>query len=102
MAMRWLDASRYADTSGYQNDGWREMWRWQDWVIDAYNANMPFDQFTVEQLAGDLLPKPSLEQMIATGFNRNHRGNAGRIVPEEFQVEYVVDRVDTTFTIWQG
>ena len=103
MAMRWLDASRYADTSGYQNDGWREMWRWRDWVIDAYNANMPFDQFTVEQLAGDLLPNPSLEQMIATGFNRNHRGNAeGGIVPEEFQVEYVVDRVDTTFTIWQG
>lgn len=103
MAMRWLDAARYADTSGYQNDGWREMWRWRDWVIDAYNANMPFDQFTVEQLAGDLLREPTLEQMIATGFNRNHRGNAeGGIVPEEFQVEYVVDRVDTTFTIWQG
>ena len=103
MAMRWLDAARYADTSGYQNDGWREMWRWRDWVVDAYNANMPFDQFTIEQLAGDLLPEPALEQMIATGFNRNHRGNAeGGIVPEEFQVEYVVDRVDTTFTIWQG
>lgn len=103
MAIRWLDAARYADTSGYQNDGWREMWRWRDWVIEAYNSNMPFDRFTIEQLAGDLLPDPSLDQMIATGFNRNHRGNAeGGIVPEEFQVEYVVDRVDTTFTIWQG
>ena len=103
MAIRWLDAARYADTSGYQNDGWREMWRWRDWVIEAYNSNMPFDAFTVDQLAGDLLPHPSLDQMIATGFNRNHRGNAeGGIVPEEFQVEYVVDRVDTTFTVWQG
>ena len=103
MAIRWLDAARYADTSGYQNDGWREMWRWRDWVIEAYNSNMPFDAFTVEQLAGDLLPHPSPDQIIATGFNRNHRGNAeGGIVPEEFQVEYVVDRVDTTFTVWQG
>jgi len=103
MAIRWLDAARYADTSGYQNDGWREMWRWRDWVIDAYNSNKPFDDFTIEQLAGDLLPNPTLDQMIATGFNRNHRGNAeGGIVPEEFQVEYVVDRVDTTFTIWQS
>jgi hypothetical protein len=103
MAIRWLDAARYADTSGYQNDGWREMWRWRDWVIEAYNSNMPFDEFTVQQLAGDLLPKPTMGQRIATGFNRNHRGNAeGGIVPEEYQVEYVVDRVDTTFTIWQG
>ncbi len=103
MAIRWLDAARYADTSGYQNDGWREMWRWRDWVIEAYNSNLPFDQFTIEQLAGDLLPHPTLDQQIATGFNRNHRGNAeGGIVAEEFQVEYVVDRVDTTFTIWQG
>ena len=103
MAIRWLDAARYADTSGYQNDGWREMWRWRDWVIEAYNSNMPFDEFTIQQLAGDLLPDSTMDQMIATGFNRNHRGNAeGGIVPEEFQVEYVVDRVDTTFTIWQG
>ena len=103
MAIRWLDEARYADTNGYKNDGWREMWRWRDWVIEAYNSNMPFDEFTVQQLAGDLLPNPSLDQLIATGFNRNHRGNAeGGIVPEEFQVEYVVDRVDTTFTIWQG
>ena len=103
MAMDWLDAARYADTSGYQTDGPRDMWRWRDWVIDAFNDNMPFDRFTVEQLAGDLLPNASLSQQIATGFNRNHRGNAeGGIVPEEYQVEYVVDRVDTTATVWLG
>jgi hypothetical protein len=103
LASRWLDAARYADTCGYQNDGERFMWRWRDWVIDAYNQNMPFDQFTIEQLAGDMLPDPTLEQRIATGFNRNHRGNAeGGIIPEEYAVEYVVDRVDTTFTVWQG
>ncbi len=103
MAVRWLDAARYADTSGYQNDGPRSMWRWRDWVINAYNSNQPFDQFTIEQIAGDLLTDPSLDQRIATGFNRNHRGNAeGGIIPEEYQVEYVVDRVDTTFTVWLG
>ncbi len=103
MATRWLDAARYADTNGYQSDGERSMWRWRDWVIDAFNANMPFDQFTLEQLAGDLLIKPSLEQRIATGFHRNHRGNGeGGIVPEEYAVEYVVDRVDTTATVWFG
>jgi hypothetical protein len=79
------------------------MWRWRDWVIDAYNANMPFDAFTVEQLAGDMLPDATLEQRIATGFNRNHRGNAeGGIIPEEYAVEYVVDRVETTATVWLG
>lgn len=103
MASRWLDAARYADTNGYQSDGERSMWRWRDWVIDAYNRNMPFDQFTIEQLAGDLLPDATLAQRIATGFNRNHRGNAeGGIVPEEYAVEYVVDRVDTTATVWLG
>ena len=103
MAVAWLDAARYADTSGYQNDGPRSMWRWRDWVIDAFNRNLPFDQFTIEQIAGDLLPNPTLEQQIATGFNRNHRGNAeGGIIPEEYQVEYVADRVDTTFAVWQG
>jgi hypothetical protein len=103
MAIRWLDAARYADTSGYQNDGPRDMWRWRDWVIQAFNANMPFDRFTVEQLAGDLLPGATLDQKIATGFNRNHRGNSeGGIIPEEYQVEYVVDRVDTTSTVWLG
>ncbi len=103
MAIRWLDAARYADTSGYQSDGERWMWRWRDWVIDAFNANMPFDQFTIEQIAGDLLPNATLSQKLATGFNRNHRGNAeGGIVPEEYAVEYVVDRVDTTCTVWLG
>ncbi len=103
MAVRWLDAARYADTSGYQSDGERWMWRWRDWVIDAFNANMPFDQFTIEQIGGDLLPGATLPQKIATAFNRNHRGNAeGGIVPEEFAVEYVVDRVDTTCTVWMG
>jgi mono/diheme cytochrome c family protein len=109
MASRWLDAARYADTSGYQSDGERSMWRWRDWVIDAFNRNMPFDQFTIEQLAGDLLPPiagspgATRAQRIATGFNRNHRGNAeGGIVPEEYAAEYVVDRVDTTATVWLG
>ncbi len=103
MAATWLDAARYADTSGYQNDGPRSMWRWRDWVIEAFNNNMPFDQFTVEQIAGDLLENTSLNQRIATGFNRNHRGNSeGGIIAEEYQVEYVVDRVDTTATVWLG
>ena len=103
MAVRWLDAARYADTNGYQTDAERSMWRWRDWVIDAFNRNMPFDQFTVEQIAGDLLPGATLDQKIATGFNRNHRGNGeGGIIPEEYAVEYVVDRVDTTSTVWLG
>jgi hypothetical protein len=103
MASRWLDAARYADTNGYQTDGERIMWRWRDWVIEAFNNNMPFDQFTIEQIAGDMLPGATLEQKIATGFNRNHRGNSeGGVIPEEYAVEYVVDRVDTTFTVWLG
>jgi hypothetical protein len=103
MAARWLDAARYADTNGYQSDGERTMWRWRDWVIDAINANIPFDRFTVEQLAGDLLPGATLDQKIATGFNRNHRGNGeGGIIPEEYAAEYVVDRVETTATVWLG
>jgi hypothetical protein len=103
MAVRWLDGARYADTNGYQSDGERFMWRWRDWVIDAYNRNLPFDKFTIEQLAGDMLPHATLDQQIASGFNRNHRGNAeGGIVPEEYAVEYVVDRVETTFTVWMG
>ena len=73
MAYRWMEAARYGDTNGYQTDGPREMWRWRDWVIDAFRHNMPYDEFTVDQLAGDLLPNPTLDQRIATGFNRNHR-----------------------------
>jgi hypothetical protein len=103
MATRWLNAARYADTNGYQTDGPRIMYRFRDWVISAYNRNLPFDQFTIEQLAGDLLPSATLDQKIATGFNRNHRGNAeGGIIPEEYAVEYVADRVDTTATVWLG
>lgn len=103
MAVRWLDAARYADTNGYQTDGERSMWRWRDWVIDAFNRNMPFDRFTVEQIAGDMLPGANPEQILATGFNRNHRGNGeGGIIPEEYAVEYVVDRVETTSTVWLG
>ncbi len=103
MALEWLDAARYADTNGYQSDGERTMWRWRDWVINAYNNNMPFDQFTVEQLAGDMLPNATLDQRIASGFNRNHSLNAeGGIVPEEFLIEYAVDRVATTSTVWLG
>ena len=180
MATIWLDAARYADTNGYQTDGPRFMWRYRDWVINAFNRNPPFDEFTVEQLAGDLLPRGSSpvpsppssgerarvrglnvedappfkngappifppqkegtsedertphpnplpskargegtgpatplttatlptvadDRLIATGFNRNHRGNAeGGIIPEEFRVEYVVDRVETTSTVWLG
>ena len=103
MAVEWLDAARYADTNGYQTDGERSMWRWRDWVINAYNDNLPFDQFTVEQLAGDMLPNATLDQRIATAFNRNHSLSAeGGIVPEEFLVEYAVDRVATTSTVWLG
>ncbi|MBM3800805.1 MAG: DUF1553 domain-containing protein [Acidimicrobiia bacterium] len=103
MAIRWLEAARYADTNGYQTDAARIMWRWRDWVIGAYNRNMPFNQFTIEQLAGDLLPNATLEQKIATAFNRNHRGNGeGGIIAAEYAVEYVVDRVETTSTVWLG
>jgi hypothetical protein len=103
MAIRWLDAARYADTNGYQTDAERYMWRWRDWVIDAFNSNMPFDRFTIEQIAGDLLPNATVDQKIATGFNRNHRGNSeGGIVPEEYLAEYAVDRVETMSTVFLG
>lgn len=103
MALPWLDAARYADTGGYQGDIRKTQWPWRDWVIRAFNDNMPFDQFTIEQLAGDLLPNPTDEQRLATAFNRNHRINdEGGIIPEEFLVEYVADRVETTSTVWMG
>jgi len=103
MVWEWLDAARYADTNGYQGDPTRSMYFWRDWVIAALNNNMPFDQFTVEQIAGDLLPNPSQEQLIATGFHRNHmiNGEGGRIA-EESRVDYVQDRVETTGTVWLG
>jgi hypothetical protein len=103
MALPWLDAARYADTDGYQIDYTRSMWRWRDWVISAFNKNMPFNEFAVEQIAGDLLPSPTLDQKIATGFNRNQRTNGeGGIIPEEFAAEYVVDRVSTTASVFLG
>lgn len=103
MVLEWLDAARYADSNGYQQDKTRTMWPWRDWVIRAFNSNMPFDQFTIEQLAGDLLPNATLQQKIATGFNRNCmlNGEGGRI-PEESRNDYVFDRVETTSTIWMG
>jgi hypothetical protein len=103
MAVDWLDAARYADTNGYQVDRDREIYAWRDWVIDAFNANQPFDQFTIEQLAGDLLPNATLKQKIATGFHRNHMLNEeGGVIPEEFLAEYCADRVETTATVWLG
>ncbi|MGA8597963.1 MAG: DUF1553 domain-containing protein [Bryobacteraceae bacterium] len=103
MAVVWLDAARYADTNGYQYDGGREMWRWRDAIIDAFNRNEPFNQFALEQIAGDMLPNATLDQKIASGFNRNHRINTeDGIVPEEYAVEYVVDRVATTSSVFLG
>ena len=102
-ARKWLDLARYADTNGYNIDVPRSMWPYRDWVIRALNDNMPFDQFTVEQLAGDLLPEPSRDQLIATGFHRNTMINQeGGVDPEESRVEAVVDRVNTTSTVWLG
>jgi len=103
MAMDWLDAARFADTNGFQNDFARTMWPWRDWVIRAFNDNRPFDQFLIEQVAGDLLPNPTLDQKIATGFNRNNRTvtEAGSI-DEEWRIENAVDRVETTATVFMG
>jgi Protein of unknown function (DUF1553)/Protein of unknown function (DUF1549)/Planctomycete cytochrome C len=102
-AQEWLDLARYADTTGYQNDFPRQIWKWREWVINAFNANMPFDQFTIEQLAGDLLPNATLAQKVATGFNRNHPTNteAGE-EEDEYRSAYVVDRVNTTATVFMG
>ncbi len=103
MAVDWLDAARYADTNGYFSDRTRQAWLWRDWVIAAFNSNMPFDRFTIEQLAGDLLPHATLAQKIATGFNRNHMANnESGIIDEEYRVQYVMDRLDATATTWLG
>lgn len=103
MAMDWMDGARYADSNGYQADYERYQWRWRDWVINAYNKNMPFDQFTLEQLAGDMLPNATKDQIIATGFNRNHRINTeGGVIAEEWRVETVIDRLETTSAVWLG
>lgn len=101
MATHWLDLARYADTHGYYVDSHRDMWRYRDEVVSAFNRHQPFDQFTVEQLAGDLLPGGTLAQKVASGFNRNHMINfEPGAIPEEYQNEYIVDRVATTSTVW--
>ncbi|MDP4775171.1 MAG: PSD1 and planctomycete cytochrome C domain-containing protein [Opitutales bacterium] len=103
MAMWWLDAARYADTDGFQSDATRNNWPWRDWVVDAFNRNTPYDRFTLEQFAGDLLPDATAEQKLATCFHRNHmtNGEGGRD-PEESRVDYVLDRVNTMGTTWLG
>ncbi|HEY3837056.1 MAG TPA: DUF1553 domain-containing protein [Bryobacteraceae bacterium] len=103
MAMQWLDLARYADSHGYHIDSHRDMWPWRDWVIRAYSDNMPFDKFTVMQLAGDLVPNSTTDDKIATGFNRNHMINfEGGAIPEEYLNEYVADRAETTSNTWMA
>ncbi|MDA1214677.1 MAG: DUF1549 domain-containing protein, partial [Planctomycetota bacterium] len=103
MCRYWLDVARYGDTHGLHLDNERSLWPYRDWVIDAFNRNLPFDRFTIEQLAGDLLPEPTLEQRIATGFNRcNVTTSEGGSIDEEYYVRYAVDRVETTSTVWMG
>jgi hypothetical protein len=103
MAWDWMEVARYADTNGYQADNTRTMWPWRDWVVKAFNENLPYDEFTIWQLAGDLLPEATREQILATGFLRNHpiNGEGGRI-PEENRVDYVLDMTETTGTTWLG
>ena len=102
-AAMWLDLARYADSKGYEKDGPRTIWKYRDWVIDAFNRDLPFDQFTIEQLAGDLLPDPSEDQLIATAFHRNTMNNdEGGTDDEEFRTAAVIDRVNTTWEVWMG
>ncbi|MBV6645310.1 MAG: DUF1549 domain-containing protein, partial [Cyclobacteriaceae bacterium] len=103
MAMEWMDVARYADSHGMHADGWRLMWPWRDWVINAFNSNMPYDQFVIEQLAGDLIPNATRDQKLATAFHRNHAMTAeGGVVDEEFRLEYVFDRTNTTAKAFMG
>ncbi len=96
MAIPWLDVARYADSHGYQDDNYRTQWPWRDWVIHAFNENMPYDQFVTWQLAGDLLPDTTKEQLLATGFNRNHKiTEEGGVIDEEYRISYVIDRTNT-------
>ena len=103
MASIWMDLSRYGDSHGYQDDQERIMWPWRDWVIHAYNSNMPYDEFITWQMAGDMLPNATKEQILASGFNRNHKiTQEGGVVPEEYRVEYVADRTVTSAKIMMG
>ena len=103
MAAIWMDLSRYGDSHGYQDDQERIMWPWRDWVIHAYNSNMPYDKFITWQMAGDMLPNATKEQILASGFNRNHKiTQEGGVVPEEYRVEYVADRTVTSAKIMMG
>jgi hypothetical protein len=103
LAIPWLDLARYGDTSGYHNDSLRDMWLWREWVIKAFNANMPFDEFTIEQLAGDLLPNATIDQRIASGFHRNvMTSDEGGLIDAEYLNLYIVDRVNTTGATWLG
>ncbi len=103
MALMWLDAARYGDTSVMHADGPRDMWPWRDWVVNAFNRNQPYDQFSIEQIAGDLLPDATNAQLIASGFNRNHpSSDEGGAIAEELRVSYVADRVKTTSNVWLG
>ncbi len=102
-ARKWLDLARYADTTGYEKDSTRKIWAYRDWVIAALNADMPFNEFTIEQLAGDLLPNPTKDQTIATAFHRNSmQNNEGGVDDEEYRVAAVIDRVNTTMQVWMG
>ncbi|MCG8583915.1 MAG: DUF1549 domain-containing protein, partial [Pirellulales bacterium] len=103
MTVAWLDAARYGDTSVFHADGPRDMWGWRDWVIRSYNENKSFKDFSIEQLAGDLLPDSTVDQQIATAFNRNNAStDEGGVIPEEFRIEYALDRVKTTSMVWLG
>ncbi len=103
MALDWMDVARYADSHGMHADGWRNMWPWRDWVIQAFNDNMPYDQFIMYQMAGDMLPDATKDQILATAFHRNHQMTAeGGVIDEEFRLEYVFDRTNTTATAFLG
>ena len=103
MALPWLDAARYADSNGFQQDGDTWQWIWRDWLVKALNDDMPFDQFTIRLLAGDLLPDATTEDKIASGFNRNHLLNGeGGAIAEEQRFVNLFDRIDTTATTWLG
>jgi hypothetical protein len=102
-AAMWMDLARYADSKGYEKDGHREMWKFRDWLIDAFNENLPFDEFTIQQLAGDLIPEPTMDSQVATAFHRNTMNNdEGGTIDEEYRMAAVIDRVNTTWDVWQG